>query len=484
MLKEKKMATVKITIDGKEVEVEQGSLLIEAAKKHGTEIPHYCYHPGLTPHGNCRMCLVKVEKIPKPVIACQTPVNEGMVIDTASEEVQTIRQQVMEFLLINHPLDCPTCDQAGECRLQDYYMEYDVKASRFQEEKNHKDKMVNLGSGVMLDEERCIVCTRCVRFCDEIAKSPELYMQERGDHSMVANFPGKELSNPYSGNVVDVCPVGALTSKDFRYKKRVWYLNRNNSICPGCSRGCNIEIHHEEKKVYRLKPRHNPEVNDYWMCDEGRYGYKFINEKRRLKPTYRYAGEFEEATLEDSLRHLDSVLCEYDPDEIAFIASAQESNEEIDAFYRLADEIFDVNEVYYSFNNPAEKYSDEILISDDKNANSSHIKKLGLKAVSEIPASAKAVVVQRDLNSEDLKAIKEKGLEVVLLFSVNETDLDEMAHVIFPIPSFAEQEGHFTNQNGLIQKFDKAFDPRGEAKQVLQYLPYLENTVLKMKKAG
>ena len=242
------MATVTLTIDGKKVEAEAGTNIIEVAKSIGVEIPHYCYHPGLRPDGNCRMCLVQMEKAPKPVIACRTGATQDMVIHASTPEVKKMRQNVMEFLLVNHPLDCPTCDQAGECRLQDYYMQYDLIASRYEEEKVHKDKMVDLGSGVMLDEERCIVCTRCVRFCQDVAKTEELYVQERGNHSMVATFPGKKMTNAYAGCTVDVCPVGALTSKDFRFKKRVWFLKETNSICTGCSRGCNTSIHQADNR--------------------------------------------------------------------------------------------------------------------------------------------------------------------------------------------------------------------------------------------
>lgn len=478
------MTKVTIKIDDQEIQVEAGTNLIEAAKIANNQIPYYCYHAGLTPDGNCRMCLVQVEKIPKPVIACKTGAIEGMVVHTNTPEVKQMRQSIMEFLLINHPLDCPTCDQAGECRLQDYYMDYDLKASRFKEQKVQKDKMVDLGASVLLDEERCIVCTRCVRFCQEIAKDEELYVQDRGNHSMVATFPGIKMKNPYSGNTIDICPVGALTSKDFRYQKRVWYLTYTDSICPGCSRGCNISLHHEEKKVYRLKPRHNAEVNDYWMCDFGRYDYKFINENRRLKPGYRKDGQFIESSYDDSFQHVTNLLSDYKPGEIAFITSARESNQEIDAFVQFADGVFDTDYIYYSKNDPKDVYSDDILITPDKNPNTAHVQKLKLKPLKEISPDCKAVIVQRDLSEADFALIKEKNLKVLALFATNETIVDNLAETIFPIPTYAEQSGSFTNLDGIVQTFQMAFEPRGDARLIVNYLLDIKKVVGEIKKAS
>jgi NADH-quinone oxidoreductase subunit G len=276
----------KLTIDGKEITVEPGTKVIEAIKRLGIFIPHYCYHPGLSIAGNCRICMVDVEKSPKPQIACNTDCADGMVVRTDTDRAKETRRHVLEFLLINHPLDCPVCDQAGECWLQDYYMRFGLYDARFYEQKVKKPKAVPIGPTVMLDAERCILCSRCVRFSDEITKTSELGIVNRGDHSEIAVHPDKELNNKYSGNVVDICPVGALTDRDFRFKCRVWYLKKADSICPGCARGCNTEIHYNldrpqhggGDRVMRLKPREYPEVNQWWMCDAGRYGYKFIDE--------------------------------------------------------------------------------------------------------------------------------------------------------------------------------------------------------------
>ncbi len=464
------MTMINLTIDNKKVQVEQKTNLIDAAKQAGIKIPHFCYHPGLSTDGNCRMCLVEVEKSPKLVIACKTPVAEGMVVKTNAELVKKAQASVMEFLLVNHPLDCPTCDQAGECKLQDYYMDYDLKPSRYQEAKVEKRKMTDLGGGIILDEERCVVCRRCVRFCQEIAKKDELSVQMRGNHSVVATFPGKDLSNPYAGCIADVCPVGALTSIDFRYKKRVWYLTKTSSICPGCSRGCNITVQHEKNTVYRLKPRHNPSINNYWICDYGRNDYKFINENRRLVPCCRQAGNVVELQYDAAMAYFRKLLKEGDPLKTVFIANAGESNEAIDIFVGFAKGKYSQDFVYYSKNDPDSPYSDDILITKDKNPNLAHVNKLGLRPVDDIPESVQTVVIQRNLSEKDHGIIMKRGLKVLTLFSTNHTKIDELAEIILPIPSFAEQAGHFTNLDGVVQKFEKAFESRGEAREIQEYL--------------
>ncbi|NWF90892.1 MAG: (2Fe-2S)-binding protein, partial [Ignavibacteriaceae bacterium] len=260
----------KFILDGIEIKFTQGQTIIEAAKAHGIDIPHFCWHPSLSVSGNCRMCLVEVEKMPKLVIACSTLASEGMVVHSQSQKTIEARNAVMEFFLINHPLDCPICDEAGECKLQDYAYQHSKGESRFIDEKNHKDKRVPLGPFVMFDAERCISCSRCIRFCDEIAKDPELTFIKRGDRVTIVTYPGEELDNPYSLNTTDICPVGALTNRDFRFQARVWDMSATKSICFGCSRGCNSEIWVRNNEVLRITPRYNEEVNSYWMCDYGR----------------------------------------------------------------------------------------------------------------------------------------------------------------------------------------------------------------------
>jgi len=285
----------KVIIDGEDIEVAAGTTILQAALARGREIPHYCYHDGLSIAGNCRMCLVEVEKAPKLVIGCYTPVAEGMVVHTASAKVKQARSAMMEFFLINHPLDCPICDQAGECRLQEYAVDHGTGVSRYTEPKLALSKAVDIGRHVMLDQERCIQCSRCIRFCDEVTHTGELGFFERGERSQIGIFPGKRLDNAYSGNVVDLCPVGALTLKDFRFKTRVWYLKNTPTICAGCSRGCNIVASVGQQqtmmttrgqiddRVKRIVPRVNEEVNAHWICDEGRMSYALEQGAVRLE---------------------------------------------------------------------------------------------------------------------------------------------------------------------------------------------------------
>lgn len=274
---------VKLKIDGVEVSVPQGTNLIEAARKASIEIPHYCYHKMLSIAGNCRMCQMEIKGQPKLVIACNTTVQEGMEVSThnTSKAVADAQAAVLEFLLVNHPLDCTVCDQSGHCKLQDYHFQYSAKFSRFREDKEEKVKAVPLGPHVMLDGERCIMCTRCIRFCDEITKTSELGMINRGDRSVIAVNPGRSLDNPFSGTVCDLCPVGALTHRDWRFKTRIWFTTRTDSLCPGCSTGCNVHVASRQGEVVMVKGRMNEQVNKEWLCDEGRYGFhRFLPEQR------------------------------------------------------------------------------------------------------------------------------------------------------------------------------------------------------------
>jgi NADH-quinone oxidoreductase subunit G len=270
---------VRFTIDGAVLEASGSRTVLDVALERGIAIPYFCYHPYLSVPGNCRQCQVRVgmakpgepvKWMPKLAVSCNTQIAEGMVVDTASEEVRRAQAANMEFLLINHPLDCPICDQVGECWLQEHAFTAGPGQTRYREEKVHMDKRVDIGPHVLLDKERCIQCTRCIRFCDEITHTSELALFSRTNHTEVDIFPGRPLDNAYSGNVVDICPVGALTLKEFRFKSRLWFLQAESSVCPGCARGCNIKVWHRDRAISRITPRDNPAVNDSWICDEGR----------------------------------------------------------------------------------------------------------------------------------------------------------------------------------------------------------------------
>ena len=276
------MSEVTLTIDGQEVAVPAGLNLIEAAKQAGVDLAHYCYHPRLSVVGNCRVCLVEVEGWPALQIGCNTRVSDGMIVHTKNERVRAAREGVMELLLVNHPLDCTICDQAGECKLQEYAVEHGSGVTRFDFDKVSKPKNVSWGDKVVFDSERCILCTRCVRFLDEVAGTDEVSIDMRGEKCTLIVKGDSGLSSPYQMNIIDLCPVGALTSRDFRFKSRLWFMNFTNTICTSCARGCNIVAGSRDDKLLRMVPRFNPGVNDHWMCDRGRLDYRFVNDPNRL----------------------------------------------------------------------------------------------------------------------------------------------------------------------------------------------------------
>src|SRR5579883_1641170 len=332
---------VKVNFNGRELEAKEGALAIDVARENGIDIPHYCYHPALGNPGNCRLCIVEVKGAPKPMVSCRLPVKDGMEIHSDSDAARRAQTSSLELHLVNHPLDCPVCDQSGECGLQDYYMKYGRYDSQVREDKLHKGKRIQAGPHVMLDQERCVLCTRCTRFLDKVTHTNELGIFGRGHKERIEVTPGKVLDNAYSGNVVDFCPVGALTDRDFRYKVRVWYLDKTDSVCPGCARGCSISVHtntkrpwhNEGKRVGRLKPRYNPDVNGYWMCDEGRYGYASIGglDLDRLGRVMRVSPQRQELSWDAALSEIAGKI-----KGAAVVASGMLSNEDWASLKALA----------------------------------------------------------------------------------------------------------------------------------------------------
>ena len=471
-----------LEIDGQEVTVEDGLNVIQAAEQVGIEVPHYCYHPGLSISGNCRMCLVEIENIPKLQIGCNTRVADGMVVKTTSERAKHAQAAVLEFLLINHPIDCPICDQAGECKLQDYYMLYGAYKSEMQlEAKVQKGKVVDLGPEVVLDEERCILCARCTRFCDEITQTGELGIFERGDHSRISLFPGKQLDNPYSGNVVDVCPVGALTSKDFRFKARVWYLEKTPSTCTRCATGCNIDIYHRQGEIFRFRPRQNPAVNEYWMCDEGRHWYKSFQQDSRIPtPLVRDGSSFAVASWDGAgtaaAQAVRRTQDEYGAEAVAAIVGAKATNEEAFLLSRLLREQIGSTQTAGLAWSPADAFQDDFLIHADKNPNTHGLKSLGL-----LNGGGEAEAVLSAAEQGQVKALFILGADLVTAFgqerierALGETrvillDTDyngttEYADIVLPIAAAPETDGTCTNQAGRVQRLSQAFPPPGEAK--------------------
>jgi NADH-quinone oxidoreductase subunit G len=473
----------RLTIDGKEIEVAPGTNLIEAARQLGIEIPHYCYHPGLSIAGQCRLCMVDIDKTPRPTIACNTPAAEGMVVHTQTDRVKETRRSVMEFHLINHPLDCPVCDQAGECWLQIYYMKHGLYDPRMNDEKVRKPKAVPLGRHVILDAERCILCSRCVRFCDEVTKTGELGIFHRGDHSEIGLFPGLDLENKYSGNVVDICPVGALTDRDFRFQVRVWYLDTVKSVCPGCARGCNIEVHvnrrrphhGEGRRVARLKPRVNPAVNRWWMCDEGRYGFSSVDAPGRLLAPSRRQGE---ATVtvawDEAIAAVAGALSRSSPEQIAVLASPRMSNEDLFALRRVLDRQ-GIRQASFRVPPAVPGDEDDFLIRADKHPNTRGAELIGLDGDADaILASARAgrlrclLILHHDLFASAWApaGVREAlaRVETVIYAGTNANATSAAAQHVLPAAAWVEREGTFTNFEGRVQRFRAALPPLGEAR--------------------
>jgi len=476
----------RLTIDGREIEVAPGTNLIEAARQAGVDVPHYCYHPGLTIAGQCRLCMVDIEKNPRSQIACNTQAADGMVVHTQTERVLDLRRSIMEFHLINHPLDCPVCDQAGECWLQIYYMKHGLYEPRMTDDKVRKPKAVPLGPHVILDAERCILCSRCVRFCDEITATGELGIFHRGDHSEIGLFPGATLDSGYTGNVIDICPVGALTDRDFRFQVRVWYLDATRSVCPGCARGCNVEIHtsrsrphhNQGRRVARLKPRPNPDVNQWWMCDAGRYGFGWLDGESRLTaPLARRDGRAAPTTWDDALERLTAALGRHGPEAVGIVASPDLSNEDL---YVLAELARLLKGPHLDFRVPPREpgVDDRLLIRADKHPNTRGAEVClggpgGLDARGMLAAAAAGRirllwVLHHDLLASawpeaDVRAAL-GGVETLVFQGPLGNPVAAAAHLVLPSAAYAERDGTFTNFQGRVQRFRAALAPLGEAR--------------------
>ncbi len=404
--------------------------------------------------------------MPKLVIACSTLAADGMVVNTQSEKTLDARHAVMEFILINHPLDCPICDEAGECKLQDYAFQHSVGESRFVEEKGHKDKRVELGPRIMFDGERCISCSRCIRFSDEIAKENQLTFIRRGDRVTITTFPGESFDNPYTLNTVDICPVGALTSKDFRFKSRVWDMSHTKSICVGCSRGCNIEIGVRNNEILRLVPRDNEEVNQSWMCDFGRLNtFKHVNSDTRIEGAYiNKDGSVQKVSWEEASKEAYFRMKSFKNSELAFIASAKATLEDNYAFFQLAKSFGVQNISYINHINPNDK--DEILIREDKTPNSLGVDLIlgkNRSSIKEIVDGIKSkkikgiFIIEDDLVSAD-ESLKEAigKLDLLIASSTNKSLTTENADIIFGASTYAEKNGTFVNFNGRVQRIRPA----------------------------
>jgi NADH-quinone oxidoreductase subunit G len=501
---------IKVKVDGREIEVPRlmadwsGKLvpttMIQACELAKTDVPHYCYHPKLPIAGNCRMCLVefgtpvlgpdrkpilnpdgtpKVVKSPRPAIACATPVSPGMEIYPNTPGVKQMREGVLEFLLINHPLDCPICDQAGECKLQEYSVDYGQSASRFVESKVHKPKSVDLGPRIMLDDERCILCSRCIRFTKDIVGDDALGIVNRGSYSTLTAYPGKAFDNNYTLNTVDICPVGALTSKDFRFQMRVWFLKETKSICTSCATGCNILIGSREEKIYRYTPRENDAVNGPWMCDAGRLNYKWIGREDRLtkvrSPKSKAQGQ--SASWSSALTGIAELLKKAPAGSVAIIASARQTNEELWLISKLKAKLGAMSDSV-----PRTGAGDKLLVSADKNPNTNGAQLTGMAVDpmgANLPNIAEGIrigkirtliVFGEDVTKHGIGADLLGKLETLIASDILPNETTKLAHYLLPGCTHAEKRGTFTNTKGRIQKFMKAVEPPGDARPEWEFL--------------
>jgi NADH-quinone oxidoreductase subunit G len=457
----------KLTIDGKEIEVPDGTRLFDACTEvRGEPLPHFCYHPDLEIAGVCRLCQVEVEGMPKLTIACNTIVRDGMVVHTRNERVNKANQQVLEMHLINHPVDCPICDQAGECGLQDQYMEYGLYDSKVEmTDKVNKIKAKVIGPHVILDQERCVLCSRCVRFCNDVTGTGELGIFNRGDRAEIDVAPGVELDNNYSMNTVDICPVGALTSRDFRFQKRVWMLKAAEGVCPGCATGCNVRIDHEGGRIYRLKPRRNPEVNGSWMCDKGRMTYKAVHSEDRLEDPTRGEEKLDWATAGQAVHDL------LEGSQLALVLlSPQLSLEEMFLARKLAEK-----KGADLVAGPAEANrgeGDDLLLDGDRTPNRKGLDLVGVQESGAADlagkisgASGVVLVLGGDPAANETVAAALKGCDKVIYVGTHADDTAACAALVLPGAMWAEKSGIFVNKQGRLQAFKQAVTRRGNARE-------------------
>jgi NADH-quinone oxidoreductase subunit G len=497
---------IKVKVDGREIEVPKTmpdpmtgrqipTTMIQATNLAKVDVPHYCYHPKLPVAGNCRMCLVefgtpamgpdrkpvmnpdgtpKIAKSPRPAIACATPVSPGMEIYTATPGVKQMREGVLESLLINHPLDCPICDQAGECKLQEYSVEYGQAQSRFVEAKVHKPKTVDLGPRIVLDAERCILCTRCIRFTRDVAGDDALGIVNRGSYNTIAAFPGTPFANNYTLNTVDLCPVGALTSKDFRFRMRVWFLKETKSVCTSCGTGCSITIGSREEKIYRYEPRENDAVNSSWMCDAGRLNYKWVGRDDRLKDVLVRGRK---TTWSNALGEISEKLRKATADSVAIVASARQANEELFLLKKIASKLNAITDSV-----PRIGEGDKLLVCTDKNPNSNGAILTGISArpmgsqLARIADGIKSgtirtlIVFGEDVTKCGISADVLGRLETLIVSEILPNPTTAAAHYLLPGCAHAEKRGSFTNVKGRVQRFMKAVEPKGDARAEWEFL--------------
>ncbi|MFC2074504.1 2Fe-2S iron-sulfur cluster-binding protein [Campylobacterota bacterium] len=469
---------VSFIVDGKKIQASEGDLLLPTLLRHGISVPHFCYHDALGPDGNCRMCMVSIAGQKRPQIACDTLIKKDMVVSTKDEAINNVKRSILELELLSHPVDCPICDQAGECKLQDYYMEFGLNESRRpKEEKKLKNKKLDIGKNIILDQERCVLCARCTRFTQEITKTNELAIIGRGNDARVSTLPGQQMQTPYAMNIIDLCPVGALTSKDFRFRQRVWFMHTSMGVCHGCAKGCNIFIDHNQEKyksdtIFRFRPRINEHVNGHFICDEGRLSYKQENQERLDDFIYHQRPITEDVALSYLLRYLHD-------ERPLIIVSPSLSTEELSSIQALAKRFkLEVNAYHEPYIDT--DFGDEWLRSQDRAANLAAVVRLGIETSKEalIDALNRTHVI---MNFQH-KAFFENRPDMMGMM-LHKTQIHFTSHtfeacknheLLVPVSSYSEQEGTLINEDGVIQKFEAGLC--NDRKSILEILHQLNAT--------
>jgi len=451
----------KCTINGKEIEFKPGTNLIEVARQGGIEIPYFCYHPGLSVVAQCRMCLVEIEKMPKLQTGCSTPAADGMVVHTTSPKVKEAQKSTMEFLLINHPLDCPICDKAGECDLQDLSFKYGSAYMRYTEERREFQDD-DMGPVIKKDMNRCIHCTRCIRFADEVAGIREVVAIQRGNHTAITTVDNKPLQTAYAGNYADICPTGSLTLKDFRFRKRVWYLKKTDTVCEGCSRGCNMRLDQDNDVIYRSVPRTNLEINKYWLCDEGRFNFHYVGSPERvIVPSVM-------GSWDHSVAHAVKLL---EGKKLTILVGSDLTQEEVELIKRFSEKNFPGSPLFHYgtagiTSSADDKDEDKILKRTSKTSNLHGVEKLGLTGYKQLEKGTQGVLLFRGGRAQ-LPSIA--GVPVVGVGVFFQSEARGLS-ALLPGTSFAEKDGTIVNFQGIEQKLKASIKPPGESKQLFEIL--------------
>jgi NADH-quinone oxidoreductase subunit G len=476
-------------IDEKEITVPEGTTVLQAALANGIEIPHYCYHPALRVVGSCRMCLVEIENAPKLMLSCATEARDGMAVHTQTEQVKDARRSMLEFFLINHPLDCPICDKAGECLLQDYTFRYGSSHSRMVEDKRVRPTK-DLGGNILLYRNRCVMCTRCVRFYEDVVGEPHLFVEHRGYHSDISVYPGKGLTHPMTGNIVEICPVGCLIDKDFLFNARVWNLQRSKSVCTGCSSGCNIFIEHNDNKIYRIRSRANEAVNKEWICDHGRYSYhRYENLDRPTAPIARSEQGWQTVTWKETVSKVAALL--QASDRVAVAGSSFATLEENHLLRNIGKALkAELMPVYITPPRGEDMvFKSGFTIRSDKSPNRRGATLLFNASLDLFQAIEQGLIKTLlffagdvDLSWNEQQVATLKKLDHLVVLDVQQTAWKDLAHVFWPIACFGETEGTFINAVGHVQRSAAALKPPAEVKPGFEILTLLLQQLLPQEK--